>query len=114
MSDFEPNKATLKRALCYIPLLAIIFSVVEKDNKDLILDIRYWVLLFVFWIIFSMIWGILWLSSLIFLIYIGTSWYLGFKAYNNEKIQIDFLDQAYEKIIWFLKKDAPHSTDSKK
>jgi len=43
MSNLEngPSKMTLKRALCYVPLIALIFAIVEKNNKDLELDIRY-------------------------------------------------------------------------
>lgn len=57
MSDFEkePNKTSMKRALCYVPLMAIVFSLVEKDNKDLELDIRYGIMLFVFWVVAALI-----------------------------------------------------------
>jgi len=106
MSEFEKgsNKAALKRALCYVPLVAIIFSIVEKWNKELELDIRYWIMLFVWYFIISIIAGILWLGALVFLVYLAWSWYLWFKAYSNEKIQIDILDQAYDAIMGKAKK----------
>lgn len=106
MSDFEsgPNKASMRRAMCYIPLVAIVFSVVEKDNVSLKLDIRYGIMLFLFWILASIIWKLLGLWTILFLLYLWGSWYLAFKAYNNEEIKIWFLDQAFEAITWKIKK----------
>ena len=39
--DNNPNKLGIKRALCYVPIVAIIFSVIEKDNPVIQKDVKY-------------------------------------------------------------------------
>lgn len=106
MSDSEniAAKGNLKRALCYIFVVPLIFSVIEKNNKELEMDIRYGSMIFVWWIILSLIGWILNVWMLVFLFYVTGSWFLAFKAYNNEKIQLDVLDQAYEAMVGKMKK----------
>lgn len=98
-SETSSNKDNFKRALCYIPFGAIIFSIAEKDNKALELDIRYGIMLFLAWIILSIVMGIFGLGWLIWFLYFGLSAYLGYKAYSGEEIKISALDQAYDAIL---------------
>jgi hypothetical protein len=39
--DKNPNKLGMKRALCYVPIVAIVFSVIEKDNLAIQKDVKY-------------------------------------------------------------------------
>ncbi len=99
-----PNKLAVRKALCYVPFVSLVFFVIEKDNKDLEIHIRYGILLFAFWVIGGLIGKILDVSFLVFLLYIAWSWYLAFKAYSWEDIKVDFLDQAWEAITGKNKK----------
>ena len=96
--DNNPNKLGIKRALCYVPIVAIIFSVIEKDNPVIQKDVKYWIMLFAVYFIVSLLGWLLWLRFELFLLYIIGSWFLAFKAYNKEDITIGFLDDIYESI----------------
>ena len=99
-----PNKLAMRKAMCYIPFAAIIFFIIEKDNKDLEQHIRYGLLLFAFWVVAGMIFRLLGMWFFVFMIYVAGSGYLAFKAYSGEEIKVDFLDQAWEAITGKIKK----------
>jgi len=71
MSD--SGKTNLRRALCYIFFIPLIFSVIEKDNKELEMDIRYGSMIFIGWFILSIIASILNVGILLFLVYVAAS-----------------------------------------
>ncbi len=100
MSETEgnPNKLAVKRALCYLPIVAIVFSVIEKDNLAIQKDVKYGIMLFVVYFIASLIMGLFGLGFILFIFYVMASWFLAFKAYNGEVITIGFLDDIYESI----------------
>lgn len=102
--DQESNKTSMKRALCYVPMMAIVFSVIEKDNAELTKDIRYGVMLFFVYVLASIIGSVLGLWVVVFLLYILGSGYLGYKAFNKEEVTISFLDQTWEAITGKNKK----------
>ena len=81
-----------KNALCYIPLVAFFIHFTEtKKTPELKKHIRYWIILF---IAYSLLSFVLWwlLGWLLFIIYLWISWFLWYKAYNWEDINISIID----------------------
>jgi len=102
----EANKAqsdNIKHALCYVPIAAIVlFFTEEKKSDALKKHIKYWNFLFFAYIIARFIitailplWS---LSSLLFLIYAGITWFLGYKAYQWEDMNVEYIDKFEETI----------------
>ena len=107
MEEFNQKKENLKNALCYIPFVAFFFYFVENDkSEDFAKHIKYWMLLFWLYFVWSIIVNFLhlfWLNSLLFLAYLVISWILWYKVYNGEKVEVEVLDDLWEKIqekVW--------------
>jgi len=96
MENNNPNSDNIKNALCYIPVFAIILHFTEW-NKSKVLEkhIRYWISLFVLYVILSIL--IAWLfTGFIFLSYIGASIFLWYKAYIWEDVEISIIDNFFK------------------
>lgn len=93
MEDKSSNNQNLKNALCYVPLVSIVFFFVEKDkSKEFMKHIKYGSYLFFAYIILQiLLWWVLW--GVIFLLYLWIFIYLWYKAYNWQAIQIEYLDK---------------------
>jgi uncharacterized membrane protein len=88
--------------MCYIPFVAFILFFVEKNvSKEYNTHMKYWMILFWGYILFSWIlsaiflWMFVWILALF---YIFVSIYLWFKAYNWENIDIEILDNISDTI----------------
>ncbi len=92
MSDNNTVNTRTKNALCYIPLAAIFIHFTETEKTDdLKKHIKYWITIFIAYSILSVFLSwIFW--GLLFVLYIGLSWFLWFKAYNWEDVEISFID----------------------
>ncbi len=95
----------LKHALCYIPMVAIVILFVEdKKDEKLKKHIRYWIMLFLIYILLTSILSIIsfglafMLNWLITLAYFVLSWILWYKAYSWEEWKVEFLDDIEGKI----------------
>lgn len=96
------KRENFKNSICYIPFVAIwLFFSESNRSHELNKNIKYWTfLLIVFiiirfiidWILMIPIWWIL------FIIYAWTTWFLWFKAYKWEKIDIEYIDKFEEKV----------------
>ncbi len=82
----------VKNALCYIPLAAFLIHFTEtKKTEELKKHIRYWIVLFICYSLFSFVaWWFIW--GLLFIIYLWASWVLWYKVYNWEDINISLID----------------------
>ena len=104
----KSNSDNLKNALCYIPFVAIwLFFTENNRSNSLNKHIKYWNFLFIAYILarFILIW-VLWLyfvSGLLFLIYAGITGFLGYKAYNGEDMDVEYIDNFEEKFKENLK-----------
>lgn len=90
-----------KNALCYIPLVAVVLFFVESNKSaELLKHIKYGVMLFVGYVVLHYILGILHLGlgGILFLIYVGISAYLVYKAYTGEKIELEYLDKLEDTV----------------
>ena len=98
----ENKKINFKYAICYIPLVAIFLYFTEKNISDEYKKhIKYWILLFVIYVIITTVLRTLWLwwfNWLIILAYFWVSIYLWLKAYNWEKVDVEILNDISEKI----------------
>ena len=96
----EASKSdNFKNALCYIPFWAIVIFLIEnKKTPKLKQNIKYGLSLFFWYIVFQVFIGWFFLWFWIFVIYMVVSIFLGFKAYNWDKIDIDFIDDIEKKI----------------
>jgi len=96
------NKNNFKYAICYIPLIAIFLFFIEKNaNDEYKKHIKYWVMLFVLYVVTTTILNVLWLWWLnwfVVLAYIIISLYLWYKTYNWEKVDVEILNDISEKI----------------
>jgi len=92
------EKDNIKNLLCYIPLVAfVLFLTEKKKSKWLMNHIKYWAILFIIYILSKALIGfIFW--GLITILYVFISLYLWYKAYNWEKIEIEYLDKLEWKI----------------
>lgn len=97
----EQNKSSsdsLKNALCYIPLVAIVlFFVEEKKTEELRKHIKYGVILLVWYIILQAVLGFL-IWGMLFLLYIGISAFLFYKAYQWEDVNLEHIDNLEKKV----------------
>jgi len=95
----ESNNANLKNALCYVPFVAFILFFLETNKSaDLLKNIKYGAWLFIAYFVVQFIAGLFHLSSLIFVVYLIASIYLGYKAYIGEAIEIEWMDVIEDKI----------------
>ncbi len=103
MEQNKSNSDNLKNALCYVPIVAIVlFFTEEKKSDSLKKHIKYWNFLFFAYIIARFIitavlplWS---LSGILFLAYAGITWFLGYKAYNWEDMNVEYIDKFEDKI----------------
>jgi uncharacterized membrane protein len=86
------KKDNLKNAMCYIPVVSVIFFFIESNRSDefnkhikygIFLLIAYIILMFFLW------WAFWWLLALV---YLWISWFLWYKAYNWENIELEVFD----------------------
>lgn len=96
------KKDNLKLAFCYIPLVAIIlFFIEDKKTEELMKHIKYGIILFAGYVIIDfLLWVVFWwmLSWIIFLVYIGLSGFLWYKAYSWEEVNMEYIDKFEDKI----------------
>lgn len=95
MDTNETSKnINLKHALCYIPLVAIIFFFTENNKStELMKHIKYWIVLFIWYIILQSF-----LGWIMFLIYVWIIAFLWYKAYNWEAVELEHIDNLEKKI----------------
>jgi len=98
----EINKDTLKYGLSYIPLVAFFFHFTEKKiSITFRKHLNYWMILFLVYVVWTIVLKVLFLyilMPLLIIAYIWLSLFLGYKAYNWDDIQVDILDDIEEKI----------------
>jgi uncharacterized membrane protein len=97
MENSNQNQST-KNALCYIPFLAFVFLFTEQNKSDEFRkNMKYWIVIFIIYIVLQTIfWN--WFGGILALLYILISIFLGYKAYNGEKIEIEQIDEFETKI----------------
>lgn len=84
------KKDNLKNAMCYIPLVSIVFFFTESNrSQEFNMHIKYGIFLLIAYMI--LMW-ILWSWGLLFIIYIWISWFLWYKANNWENIELEVFD----------------------
>ncbi|MCD5385360.1 hypothetical protein LRZ95_01690 [Candidatus Gracilibacteria bacterium] len=97
----ENNKENFKNAICYIPLVAFFLYFTEKKTtEEFKKHIKYGMMLFIIYVITTTVLSVLWmgwLNGLVVLAYIGISIFLGFKAYNGEKVDVKILNDISDK-----------------
>ncbi len=98
----EIKKDNLKYALAYIPLVAFFFYFVEEKKSDEFKKhLKYAMVLFLAYIVISIVlrlillWWLVWLLLFAYLIVSAILWY---KAYNWENIDVEILDEIWDKI----------------
>lgn len=93
------DKKRLYNAVCYFPLVAYVmyFLDMEKDD-ELKQNIERGMLLFAIYAIFSIILQVFFLSSLLYLWYIGVSVYLGIITYQSKQDSVPVIDDILKKI----------------
>ncbi len=91
-----------KNAMAYIPVVAIVLFFAEDNKpKELMKHIKYgFFLLIVYVVIVFILDTILWLGIWAFLatVYLLLSWYLWYKAYNWEDVNLEYFDKMEEKV----------------
>lgn len=96
------NSDKFKNALCYVPFVAIVFFFTEENKSQILMKhIKYGTYLLLAFIIAQFV--ITWLFMLpigwiLFLIYAWCTWYLWWKAYNWNDINIEYIDDFEKKI----------------
>jgi len=104
--DFFSQESTT-HALTYFPYLIgpiAMFLLASTHKKKLFVHIKYSSFFAIVAILLHIFvsWSILW--WLIFPWYVVLSWFLAYKAYSGEKIQIDFIDTLEDKVQEKIKK----------
>lgn len=98
MSEQSTN-ANLKNMFCYIPFVAFVLFFLEKNKSpELLKNIKYGAGLFVVYILLDMVLRLFELSSILFVIYLIASIYLGYKAYIGDDIELEGMDVIEDKI----------------
>ncbi len=96
------NGEKLKNALCYVPLVwVILFFTEQNKSKILMKHIKYWTYLFWAFILAQFILvSILMLPFgwILFLVYAWITWFLWWKSYNWEDINIEYIDEFEKKV----------------
>ncbi len=99
--DKEKNEwQNAKNAMAFIPLLAFVFYVIDKDRTDRFnKNLKYSLALLIAYIVFSIFFGIFvhFTVWLFFILYIWLSFYFWFRAYNWEDIDIEVLNDIFDK-----------------
>jgi len=97
MENNNTNWDNIKNALCYIPFVAVVLYFIEQNkSQQLEKHIRYGIVLFIGYIILSILVSFLF-NGLVVLAYIWASIFLWYKAYIWEDVQIDFIDNFFNK-----------------
>ncbi|MCD5380418.1 hypothetical protein LR004_00680 [Candidatus Gracilibacteria bacterium] len=94
----KTNSENFKNAMCYVPFGAIVMFFAENKKTDTLKkNIKYGMILLGVYLIANLILGWL-MSGILFVVYIGISAFLGYKAYNGEKVEIDYIDEMEKKV----------------
>ena len=110
MSD-NKNPQNVKNTLCYIPIVAfVLYFTEEKKTKEFETHIRYGMVLFGVFIVLTLFLRSIFLWVL-FLVYLGISAYLSYKAYIWEDVKIGFIDDIFEKMFKKEKKEEDKKED---
>jgi hypothetical protein len=105
----EENKQTnadnLKNALNYLPFVWIWLFFTETKKTPLFKKHnKYWNFIFIWFILIRFVVTLLLpLWGLLFVIYAWIAWFLGYKAYNWEDMDVEYIDNFEEKIKENLK-----------
>lgn len=96
----KPNNKKFNEALCYAPLWAILVHFIVEDKEktnDLKKHMKYGFVIFIIYLVSSfLLW---WLMSwLILVIYLGFAWFLAYKVYSGEEVNIDVIDDFEKKL----------------
>ena len=98
----ENKRQNLKYALVYIPLAAFFFYFIEENkSEEFKKHIKYAMVLFLGYIVLSIVLRIMWLYWLIpllFVAYLVVSWILWYKAYSWENVEVEILDEIWDKL----------------
>lgn len=96
------NGEKFKNALCYVPFWWIVLFFTENKKTNLLIkNIKYSTFLLIAYIVIHFL--ITWVLMLkvwwiLFLIYAGITWFLWWKAYNWEDINIEYINEFEKKI----------------
>ncbi len=96
------SNESLINALCYVPFWALVMIFTQsKKSKKLKNNIRYWNIIFGIYIIINFISNnVFWwfLSWFLFILYAWIIVFFWLKAYNWEKVEIEYIDDLEWKI----------------
>ncbi len=94
----KSDSDNLKNALCYIPLIALVLFFTEENKSiELKKHIKYWAIILGWYIILQTILGSF-LAWILFIVYIGISGFLFFKAYQWQDVNLEHIDNLEKKI----------------
>jgi len=92
------SNESFNNAVCYLPLWSIfIHFKVENKNKKLKKHMKYGFIIFMWYLIINFILPSF-LSGILFIVYLLIAWYLSFKAYSGEDIEIEAIDDLEKKL----------------
>lgn len=94
----ESKSENFKNAMCYVPFGAIIMFFAENKKSDTLKkNIKYWIILL--WVYMILNFLLSWLiAGILFVLYIWISAILWWKAYNGEKVELDYIDEMEKKV----------------
>ena len=101
------SREEFTHACAYVPYFfwpVLMFFLADTDKKKILVHIKYSAVMAFVVVVWHIVlsWSIL--GFLLFPWYVGLSIWLGLKAYNWEKIQIDFIDSLEDSVQEKLKK----------
>lgn len=94
----ESKSENFKNAMCYVPFGAIVMFFAENKKSDTLKkNIKYWIILL--WVYMILNFLLSWLiAGILFVLYIWISAILWWKAYNGEKVELDYIDEMEKKV----------------
>ncbi len=96
------NNEKFKNAICYIPFVSfVLFFTEQNKSKELMKNIKYWSFLLIAYILIRFfVTSILMIpvSGFLFLIYIWITWFIGYKVYSGEDVDIEYIDDFEKKV----------------
>ena len=100
----KTDKDNFKNSICYIPFVAIFLFFTEKNkSKEYAKNIKYWIFLLIFYVVLNFfVWFFFpfwwFLKSLIGFVYLWASWFLWFKAYKWENVELEVFDEIEKNV----------------